>query len=198
MKDAINLGAVGNFADTNPQKRRKIMAEAKKNELLEVAVIVPFPAFEGKRTSTDKRCFDGREKDQVDDKGKVKKGATIKTSHKVRIDLPVPTTDEESMKMYGIDIFSALCAGYTQIAYDLNKTDAYLETIGTKDVDVDGLTALVEADMPKQERVKRGTETKKKAQAYDALKSRLGISSDEEMEKLIAHAQKMQAGKGKK
>ena len=171
------------------------MANVKK-ELLEVAVITPFPAFEGKRTSTDKRCFNGREPDTLDTDGKVvKRGATIKTKHKVRIDLPVPTTDEDAKAMYGVDIFTLTAAGCTQGAYSLNKCDVYLEGIGERDIDVAALTALVEGDMPKQERVKTSAVTKQKAQAYDELQAAAGVDSKEELMKLIAHAQAMKTGK---
>jgi len=175
------------------------MADVKK-ELLEVGVITPFPSFSGKRTSTDKRCFNGRIPDTLDDEGRViKRGATIKTSHKVRIDLPVPVTDEEAKSMYGVDIFTLTAAGCTQGAYGLNKTDAYLESIGERDIDVAGLTSLVEGDMPKQERVKTSAVTKQKAQAYDALMAKAGVDNMADLEAMIAHAQAMKAkGKGKK
>ena len=165
------------------------MAEEKKSkELVSVATIRPFPTFDGKRTVTDKRCFNGRTPDVKDDNDKlVKRGQTIKTQNKVEIQLPVPRNEDECKLYYGSSMEQMLGFAARQIAYTLNKADAYLETIGTKDVDIAGLTGLVEADLPRQERTKKISEVKAKAQKFDELKSKYGVS-DDELEKILAHA----------
>lgn len=170
------------------------MAEEKKsNELVSVATIRPFPAFEGKRTVTDKRCFAGRGKPidtgkkNKDGEAITKPGPTIKTQNKVEIQLPVPRNEDECKLYYGSTMEQMLGFAARQIAYTLNKADAYLESIGTKDIDIDGLTGLVEGDLPRQERTKKVSEIKAKAQKFDELKSKYGLS-DDELEKILAHA----------
>lgn len=180
-----------NLFGPNRQKE-KIMADVKK-ELVEVAVLKPFPAFTGKRTDTDKRCFAGREAEiptgakKKDGTPIMKPGKTIPTQNKVRIQLPVPENDEQAKEFYGVDLSALVAMGARQAAYTLNKTDAYLTDIGDREVDVEGLTKLVEGDMPRQERVRKISEVKEKAGKYDALKAKFGLS-DEELEAAISLA----------
>ncbi len=169
------------------------MAEIK--ELLEVGVITPFPQWKGERTSTDKRCSNGRLPDvdtgKKDDKGNaiMKQGAIIKTNHKVRFELPVPVTDEDCMEIVKVKRAVVISAGMVQGFYSANKTDTYLAQVGTKDIDIRALTVLAEMDIPIIPREKKASETKQKAQKFDALKAKYDVS-DDELEQILAHARK--------
>ena len=170
--------------------------DPKNKELKEVAVIIPFASFTGSRVASDKRCQDGRTPDKKDAEGKVlKKGKPIKTDHKVRIDLPVPLSDDDAQAFYKVPLGKLVEMGVRQRAYSLNKSDAYISEIGTREVDIKGLTALVEQDCPIVERARATSETKQKAQKFDALKAKFGVSDDEELEKIITHAMAKKKGK---
>ncbi len=172
------------------------MADDKK-ELKEVGVVSPFPEFSGERCDSDKRCFAGKTPDETDDEGKVtKKGKPITTMNKVRIRLPIPTTDDEAKEIYQVSLSHIIAMGIRQRAYTLNKSDIYISEVGENEIDVPGLTGLVEQDLPIVERAKTTSETKQKAAKYDALKAKFGDDlSDDDIEAAIALARKK---KGKK
>lgn len=175
--------------------------EKESKELKSVATIRPFPQFEGKRTVTDKRCLAGRLADvdtgkrDKDGKAITKPGPTIKTGNKVEIQLPIPTNDDEAKAFYGSTMEAIVAFGVRQVAYTLNKADTYLATIGEKEIDIPGLTSLVEGDLPRQERTKKVSEVKAKAAKFDELKAKYGVS-DEELDAILAHA-KAKAGNAK-
>ncbi len=165
------------------------MADDKK-ELLEINVIVPFPKFKGDRIDADKRCYAGKTKEEKDANGKViVKSKAITTNNKVRLSLPCPATDEESQKFYKVDLRVLVGMGVRQNSYSTNKTDIYLSEIGTKDIDVPGLTSLLTDDLPILPRERKASVTKDKAAKYDALMAKYDVS-EEELAKILAHAGK--------
>lgn len=166
-----------------------------KRELTEVAVITPFSDFDGERVESDKRCYDGREPDEKDAEGKViKKGKAIPTMNKVRLRLPLPVSDEQAQKFYKVNLVTLIGMGVRQRSYTLNKSDVYIGEIGERKIDVAGLTSLVEGDLPIVERAKVMSETKQKAQKYDALRAKFGDDmSDDEIAAAIELARKKKA-----
>lgn len=159
-------------------------------ELEQVAVIVPFPEFTGARVEADKRCQtsedvpDGNKKDK--DGNQVMKVKKINHDRKVTIKMPVPATDEEAQATYKVDLTTLIEMGARQRSYSLNKTDAYMATIGEAGIDEKGLTELVEGDIPIEPR-KAGVraETKREASKYTALKTEYNMT-DEEIEAVLA------------
>lgn len=167
------------------------MAEDTKKELMEVGVIVPFTSFTGDRVDTDKRCYAGTESVATGKKDKdgktIFKTVAVKTENKVRIRLPIPKTDADSQKFFKVNLDVLIGMGVRQNAYTMNKSDAYLSTIGTKDIDTKGLTELAELDIPIVEREKKSSVVKEKAAKLDALSSKYNKSVDE-IEAILVHA----------
>ncbi|RPI49718.1 MAG: hypothetical protein EHM49_09515, partial [Deltaproteobacteria bacterium] len=74
----------------------------KARELISISV-VPYPDWNGKTTSTDKRFGDGE--------------------HKFCVTLPVPQTDEESQELYGVDLVDIIEDGVIQGFYGARDVD---------------------------------------------------------------------------
>lgn len=166
-------------------------------ELKSVATIVPFPNWKGERVSCDKRCYTTISVDTgtVDGEGKaVRKDKRIPTGNKVEIQMPISKTKEDAAEIYKTTVDKLLAMASRQRSYTLTNADSYLSGIGTKPIDVEGLTKLVEGDLPITEREAGArSEVKAKAAKFDGLKAKFGVESDEELEAMIAFAQQAKA-----
>ena len=150
----------------------------KPTELIGIPVVL-FEDFKGRRITTDKRFGD-----------KV---------HKAELSCPVPESDEDSQKFYGVSLAQLMELGVkTHVYGETWFAKAVKENEGNLDSEafLDSLQAGFEAAVYRQPRAKGGVSTQKaQAQKWNQAKAKLGIESDDEMLEMI---QKMQAAKKKK
>jgi len=128
--------------------------ETKARELTSIA-ITPYPDWEGKTTTTDKRYGD--------------------KEHKFSISVPVPSTDEEAQELYGVSLESLTEAGVIQKWYGARDVDNVIkEAFGNaQDPNSDDVIEVVtiaacEQRFEAKARVSQAKETKKWASEVKA------------------------------
>jgi len=139
--------------------------------------VVLFPDFKGKRIETDKRFGD-----------KV---------NKATLSCPVPETDEDAKRMYGIDLAGLFNLGVKTHVYGESWFAAHIKESVKNGIDLNsdgfikGLQAGFESAVHRTPRVAgAGSGAKAEAMKYRALKQSLGVESDEELAEIIAMMKK--------
>lgn len=141
-----------------------------------------FPDFKGKRIETDKRFGD--------------------KANKATLSCPIPETDEEAQRMYGVDLAALFNLGVKTHVYGESWFAAHIKESVKNGIDLNsdefigGLQAGFESAVHRTPRVAgAGGGAKAEAMKYRQLKSSLGVETDEELQEIMAE---MRARKAKK
>lgn len=131
------------------------------------------------------------------DSNALKRSIKVKQNYRFDANLPVPTTDEDSMNLYGVSLASLVEAGVMKLSYDRDTnigndiTEAIIkgEDFGTiPDVSKFEKSFEDELSTPKEKAVSQAKENKKKASELDALMEKFGVASPAELAALIAES----------
>lgn len=135
--------------------------------------IVPYPDWTGKTTNSDKRFGDGK--------------------HKYGITVPVPSTTEEAMELYGITLEDLITAGVAQKWYGARDVDNVIKEAldkGTDPNDSDLIETITIAAMEQKFSARERTSVTRELKTLKSDLAGLGMSPAE----AIALLKKMKSG----
>lgn len=163
------------------------MADTTEEKVLDLIAhpITLFPDFKGKRIETDKRFGDG--------------------VNKATLSCPIPESDEEAIRMYGVDLAGLFRLAIKGHLYGETWFASHIKESVKNGVDlnsdtfIDGLQVGFESAVHRTPRVAgAGGGAKAEAMKYRQLKQSLGVESDEELQEIMADMRARKAKKNKK